>query len=222
MVTRQGIFSSLILFAGVLFSTWIAIKSTVFESANQNPHLVVGIGHDLTDRQMSKEGALKSITIAQKMLHYADGSSDFFVIHGTYFNLTQPLNPPWKISGKLGFAVNDNQLLTLKDQVQVTRATTANLPALALDTSLLHYDREKNMIYTDQFVVLKEPELGNITTAIGLNAYLNENEVKLLDDIHTIYQAPAKDDDKESEAKNDKEKNSPKPGSNAQDIRGKS
>ena len=190
MITRQGVFSSLILFAGVLFSTWVAIKSTIFQSPNANPKLVLGIGHGLTDWQMSKEGLLQSLTRAQKMLHYADGTSDFFFVRGTYFNLEKPIDPPWHISADFGFALEDNKLLRLEKNVLITREKTSNSAALEASTTLLNYDRSTNIIYTNQFVTLKEPEIGNQTTAIGLRAYLNSSDVKLLKNIHTIYAAP--------------------------------
>jgi LPS export ABC transporter protein LptC len=193
MITRQGVFSSLILFAGVLFSTWVAIKSTILQVKDVNPRLVFGIGHDLIDWQMSTEGFLKSKTTAQKMLHYADGTSDFLFVKGTYFNLTKPEDPPWEISADSGVALNNNQLLKLKDHVLVTRARSSNSAALEMDTSTLNYDRANNLIYTDQFVTLKEPDIGNISTAIGLRALIDKNEVKLLKDIHTIYQSAVKE-----------------------------
>ena len=190
MITRQGIFSSLILFGGVLFSTWLAVKSTIFQNNDTNPKLIVGIGHGLKNWQMSETGFLKSVVTAQKMLHYADGTSDFFFVRGVYFDLNQPTNPPWNISADLGFALDNNRLLTLKNNVLITRERSSSSAALEIDTSLLNYNLDTNVIDTDKFVTLKEPELGNKTTAIGLRAYLNQSDVKLLKDIHTFYAPP--------------------------------
>jgi LPS export ABC transporter protein LptC len=186
-VTKQGFFSSFILFGGVLFSSWLAIKSTVLEEPIQDKNQIVGVGYDLKDWQMSNSGGLQSITTAKKMFHYADGRSRFFSVSGRYFDFSHPDLPPWNLSSDMALVSSDSRYVYLTDHVRLWRDKTTQSSSLEATTTRLNYDRIENLIYTDVFVTLKEPDVGNLTTGLGLTVDINHNEIKLLKDVHTLY-----------------------------------
>ncbi len=187
LINKQGILSSLILFGGVFFSSYLAIKSTVLQDSSRDNNQVVGVGYQLKDWQMSETGLLSSFITADKMLHYADGRSNFFAVKAQYFDPKRQEDPPWNISADLGRVSADNVWVQLEKNVQLQRAKSKNSAAMEANTDHLIYDRRLSQITTDAFVTMKEPDLGNVTTGNGLKINLNDNEIKLLNDVHTTY-----------------------------------
>lgn len=190
MFSRQATISTVGLLALVAASAWLAVTSTVFESQSTSKRLTTGIGHDMTNWSMGKDGKLASHVTATKLIHYANNNSTLFNVVGTYYNLKKPLSPPWHLSGKRGYVVGGKDTLTLKKDVVIQRFAQGNFKPIRMDTQKLIYLKDENVAKTDAFVKFTEPTTGDVTTAVGMHANFNTNKVKLLKHVHTTYLPP--------------------------------
>ena len=59
-----------------------------------------------------------------------------------------------------------------------------------MDTQKLNYLKDQNIAKTNDFVKFTETSTGDITTATGMWANFNTNDVKLLKNVKTTYLPP--------------------------------
>ena len=187
MFSRQAAFTTIGLLALVGASSFLAVKSTVFQKNSHNPQLTTGVGFAVTNWNMSKSGQLMSIVKANKLIHYNDNNSDLFGVRGTYYNLKKPHNPPWHISARYGKLTQGDNLLTLTKDVVIVRHAAPGFKPIQMNTAKLIYDKSTNQAHSDVAVKFTQPDSRNVTTANGMKANFNTNDVKLLGDVQTTF-----------------------------------
>ncbi|MYM64635.1 LPS export ABC transporter periplasmic protein LptC [Pseudomaricurvus sp. HS19] len=140
------------------------------------------IAYNLSDRHFDEAGALHS--------EFSASESRYFQMHpkrrtpDDYAELTEPRltlysdnKPPWHLSAKEGTARENGQWIELRGDVRIWQVTATGERS-ELTTTRLVVKPGQQYAETDKAVKLSAP--GNTTEAVGMQAMLQQDLIKLL------------------------------------------
>ena len=93
--------------------------------------------------------------------------------------------PVWEINAKEATALNGGQQITFNKQVIIHQRNDSKTPETTLKTEELTYFPQNQFATTEKHIIVTQAE--NIIQSIGMQAYLAENRVKLLNNARGTY-----------------------------------
>jgi lipopolysaccharide export system protein LptC len=120
---------------------------------------------------------------AKEMRHYADDDTTHLSMPD--MTLYRPGSSPWRVRADRAEVAAGGESVLLQDDVKLRRMTAEPRAGLEVDTSVLRVVPAKDYAETDRPVTIMT-ELG-ITRAIGLQADLNQRQLRLLAQVRGDY-----------------------------------
>lgn len=139
----------------------------------------------LTVRQFAMTGQLSHYLHTPRLNHVA--LNDAHYIHQPHVIIIQTNQPAWEIHAQQAIALHGGQKITFKQHVYIHQKKNATTSEKTLQTEQLTYYPHKKLASTRHEITFKQP--GNIIQSIGMQAYLDENRVKLLSNARGSYAA---------------------------------
>jgi lipopolysaccharide export system protein LptC len=99
--------------------------------------------------------------------------------------VTEPNQPAWDIQSEEAIATHNGEHITFQHQVLIKHHAYENNPPGTIKTELIHYFPKKKFATTDAKITWSQ--VGNTAQATGMNAYLDEHRIDLLNHARATY-----------------------------------
>jgi len=175
------VFASLIAFVAI--SAWIlnqlVEKEDEFKSATL--HAPDYYMEDFTTTSMDEEGKLKNKLYAVYMAHYSHNNTtellkpklEFFRNH----------KPPLSMTADKGWVTAGNEVILLNGNVEIWENDEAGNISLQINTDKAKILVNQNYAESEGYTKITTNKV--ITTGVGMQAYINESKLLVLNDVHT-------------------------------------
>ena len=172
----------LLLLAGV--SAWLLNKAGLNRSTDQTidvqtPDYTM---ENFTTWSMELDGNPKNRLQATFMAHYPE--TDATELYSPRLLLYRPDRFPLHVISDKGWATNDNDVLLLEGNVRIWEEDDAGLKVMEIITRDVRVLVDQEYAETDQPATLTRNRL--TVTATGVRAWLNENRMEFLNNVHTV------------------------------------
>jgi len=137
----------------------------------------------LTATRFDEKGNIASKMISTQLTHYPNNNTTVF--QNPQITIYRENESPWLITAKHGKAINGTKKITLIDDVHIHQAASKNNTETTITTSKLSYIPKKEFAETDQAITIKQP--GTTIKSIGMNAYLKQGKINLLNKARAHY-----------------------------------
>lgn len=107
------------------------------------------------------------------------------VLTKPYILVTQDTKTPWEIQSKHAVALYNGKQITFSDEVSIHQNESSKTPASDLKTQELVYFPESKFATTSKKIIFTQQ--GSVITSMGMNAFLDENRVQLLNHAQGMY-----------------------------------
>ena len=183
-------FITFVVLAGVLIMltmTWLAPApaTSVKEWPAQVPQW---FAVNATSINLAENGKPKHQVEAKKLIHFdKQQQTEIIAPKALLFN---PDTPPWQLQSNYGLAKHESALeemneMDLWGNVVISREESSGSPESEMTTEYLQYFPEQEYVQSD---VLVQFRYGlHSTSAVGMNAYLNQQHIKLLNSVQSQY-----------------------------------
>jgi lipopolysaccharide export system protein LptC len=131
---------------------------------------------DLVVRQYDASGQLTNLLTTPKMEHIPKDNVN--LLKTPHITVTQKDEPSWEIQSLKAKSIAGGQKVIFMQQVIVRQNPDAKTQASTLRTEEVTYFPKEKKATTDLFVTFEQP--GNLVESMGMNAYLDEKRVELL------------------------------------------
>lgn len=186
MFSKRSLFALFSLLAGVTFTSWYSVNSTLEATVKPYQHVsILGQMEQGTIQQMSITGVPLYQVQVQQGTQYSNEKAIMHHIHATYYE--QPNTIPWQAYSDMGHYNRKDNTLFLTGNVRLTREKTAAQPTLHFQTQKLTLLLAKKVAKTQSQVTFSEANSLNKTTASGMIANMNTGTVHLLHHVKSIY-----------------------------------
>ncbi len=137
--------------------------------------------HDLTTITMNQDGSPKNKLFADYMAHYPDDDTTELI--KPKIEMFQPEKPPITITADKGWVTKDNEAILLIGETTLTQLDAEGARKLRIITSDVRVLVDQEYIETDKATTILGKK--TIIKSTGMNAYLGENRIELLTNVHT-------------------------------------
>lgn len=124
-------------------------------------------------------GALSQEATATDVKHYLEDDTTY--ISDPRFTTHRANEAPWFARAEFGQMREDNNILELYQDVQITRGDRE----IVITTEKILIDREQNLAETDLPIAIEGPKTR--TEGVGMRAWFNQERVELLDKVRTVH-----------------------------------
>ncbi|WP_439133188.1 LPS export ABC transporter periplasmic protein LptC [Pseudomaricurvus sp.] len=147
------------------------------------------IVHNAVRRRFDENGQLSSVFVASETRYYQKNpkrrtAKDYADLTAPKLTMYSVDKPPTTIVSNTGKARNNGNLVQLWGDVHITRTDTLGQSS-ELTTPYLVVKPERQYAETDKPVIITSP--GNTTHAVGMEAYLKTDTIKLLSNVRGIH-----------------------------------
>ncbi len=138
-------------------------------------------------RTFDANGQLASVLTSARAVHYPRDNTGH--LDAPRVDLILEGGRPWQINAQKGVLSLDTDVVQLRDNVRIQTLATDDQPPLTLTTEALTMNNRTGFITTDQPVNIESPQ--GQTTAVGLDAYVNEKRMVLKSQVRSTYDPAA-------------------------------
>ena len=93
------------------------------------------------------------------------------------------LQDSWELTANLAATTNEFKVVSFANNVQIINR---NDPSLLIQTQALDYIVSDKLFTTKEYVTFKKNNV--IMSGYGLHANLQQNQIKVLNDVHTVFE----------------------------------
>ncbi len=177
MTEKQYILGFLLLLV-MGFSGWYYVQqNTRTANSNQNKTQPDFYVYGMTSSQFDKNGKLINKIVSPELTHYPEKNT-FILLAPRIFVQRDEQQQPWNIAADHGKAENGSQTITLWNNVHLQQIAGKSNNQTTITTNKLVYFPNKKFAETDQAIKIVQP--GMEINSIGMQAYLDQGDVKLL------------------------------------------
>ncbi|WP_115720025.1 LPS export ABC transporter periplasmic protein LptC [Gallaecimonas mangrovi] len=183
-MSRAVIFVLLLFAAASALMLWPSAKDD--QDAAQQALLVEqpdGIADNLQVRQFDENGKLSMQVNAKSMTHY-NLRQETWLVAPRFITYNNEQHSPWRITAEKA-KVTGQRLVDLQNNV-IIQSLIDDGPIKQINTDALELNLVKKTMNTDDPVVIVGP--GYTTKGVGLNAKLDEQQVRLKSQVSTEYE----------------------------------
>lgn len=159
----------LVLMAGSAWLAWFGSDHHIIPLDRDDSPVPDYYLSGLTLSHFGPDGQLSRILRAEQMSHVAGEGTD---LERPRLTLHAPSGAPWVVTGTRGRLDPAGEVLTLPDDVLITRRATASNRPLRIETRNLRYRPAEGYAETDETVTVTSD--GDRIESVGLNAWLTE------------------------------------------------
>ncbi len=173
---------ALLVIVSVSYQVLETLTQTDGKTKRQLSHYPDYTLENFTTLTMDQNGHPKNRLNAAFMAYYPDNNTS--ELDAPEFEIFRKESPSIMVTADKGWVTSDNQVVLLKDNVylsQTDQAGELRLELIAQDARLLI---DKQYAETDNATTLITKRM--ITNAIGMRAYLDEQRMEFLNNVHTI------------------------------------
>ena len=137
--------------------------------------------HELTTLTMNQDGSPKNKLYADYMAHYPDDNTIELI--NPRLEIFRPGKQPTTITAEKGWVTEDNEVILLSGETRLIQLDADGIRELEIITSDVRVSMDKEYAETDKPATI----FGKKTTikSTGMNAYLGENRLELLNNVYT-------------------------------------
>jgi lipopolysaccharide export system protein LptC len=144
-----------------------------------------------SSQHYDENGSLSYIFTSEEVRHFQinrkrQSDKDFTEITKPELIMYRENGPPWEVQADKGHTTKQGSVITMIDNVKIWQTNTAGMKS-ELTTSKLTVMPDKQYAKTDKPVKLVAPD--SVTRAIGMQAHLKEDQIKLLSRVRGLYEA---------------------------------
>lgn len=186
LVRRYGPLA--VMLAIALASFWMLrqLDSELFGPAASAPHTPDLYMENFVSTAMGPTGRPHRRVEAEYMAHFPDTNTHEF--QRPYMIMYRDdEQPPWHVRSERGWLSATGDVMLLLGKVHIWRNDADGVKNLDIKTEDLRVLPERDYGETDKPVLITTP--ASQTRGIGMKAYLAENRMELLKDVHTRYEA---------------------------------
>ncbi len=137
--------------------------------------------YDLITLTMNQDGTPKNKLYADYMAHYPDDNTTELI--NPKLEIFRPGKPPTIITAEKGWVTEDNEVILLSGNTRLLQLNNEGDRELEIITSDVRVLMDQEYAETDKPTTIFTKK--TTIKAIGMNAYLGENRLELLHDVHT-------------------------------------
>jgi len=134
-------------------------------------------------RTFNADGQLASVLTSSRAVHYPRDNTGH--LDSPQVDVIQKDGRPWQINAQKGVLALDTDVVQLRENVRIQTLPTEDQPALTMTTETLTLDNRTGFITTDQPVNIASSQ--GQTTAVGLDAYVDEKRMILKSQVRSTY-----------------------------------
>ncbi len=166
-------------------STWLLNQVTETESTDipMLRHDPDNYMHELTTTTMNHDGSLKNKLYADYMAHYPDG--DTTQLLSPKLEIFRIAKPPTIITAEKGWVTENNEVILLSGDTRLLQLDNESDRELEIITGNVRVLMDQKYAETDDPVTIFSREATIKST--GMNMYLGENRLELLDNVYTKF-----------------------------------
>ncbi|MEE9452565.1 MAG: LPS export ABC transporter periplasmic protein LptC, partial [Gammaproteobacteria bacterium] len=166
------------------FAVWYYFKPNIYKvNTSTSPASPENIIINMHATVFDSQGQPTRILSTPELRSYADDTSVLDHPQITIFNESEQ---PWEIQSVHGRTENNNEKITLWQDVVLYQAASADQPESTITTSKLDHYPQENMAETDQPITFQQP--GVVVNSIGMRAYLDTEIIDLLAEVNGYYE----------------------------------
>lgn len=143
---------------------------------------------NFTATTLDKNGKIRFVMSAQKMLHYPDDDTTLLE-NPRVFSYT-PEYPPMRMTALKGEISSKGEEVILRNDVNIVRPAFANRSELTFDTQMLRILPNQNIVNTDQPVKMQDAR--SVIHATGMELDSKARIVKFLSQVTSTHEARKK------------------------------
>ena len=137
--------------------------------------------HELSTLTMNKDGSPKNRLYADRMAYYSDEDTTELV--NPRLEIFRLEKPPTTITAKKAWVTEDDDVILLSGETRLIQLDAEGVRELEIITSDVRVFMEQEYLETDKpATIFRKKET---IKSIGMNAYLNENKLDLLNNVYT-------------------------------------
>lgn len=163
---------------------YFASSSTVFKLDNQtlstSPDTII---KHLTVQQFDANGQLSHYLKTPLLRHIP--LENTHQLKTPHILIAQPNQPAWEIHAKSATAIHGGEQITFNNNVIVHQKQDKNRETSTFKTELLTYFPKKQLATTPKEMTFEQA--GNVVHSTGMNAYLAQNRIQLLNNARGTY-----------------------------------
>lgn len=174
---------AIVLIAGALFSYWILEQLTEDDVSrlNELAHYPDYYMENFTTLTMNQDGTPKNRLNASYMAHYPDDNTT--ELHDPELEIFQENKPPIIVNSDKGWVTSNNEVILLSGNVYLHQDDEFGERKIELITE------DARVLVDQEYAETKKPATlisgRAVTKSIGLRAYLQEQRLEFLNDVHT-------------------------------------
>ena len=164
-------------------STWLLNRltdtgSTEISVLRHDPDIYM---YDLTTLTMNQDGTPKNKLYADYMAHYPDDNTTELI--NPKLEIFRLDKPPTTITAEKGWVTEDNEVILLSGETRLLQLDNEGNRELEIITSDVRVLMDQEYAETDKPATIFGKKMTIKST--GMNAYLGENRLELLNNVHT-------------------------------------
>lgn len=183
---RQYIFAFIALIMLGMMGWYYARPQKISISKEQISKLPDTIISGITFTQFDKKGSVSRVMFSPHMTHYE--KSKINVFEHPKITLYKEEAPPWQINARHGRSTGGSSDITLWKNVILHQAQSAENQEKTITTDELHYYPDKQFASTQKDITFHQG--GLLVKSLGMNAYLERQQIELLQQVWGRYEAP--------------------------------
>ncbi|SEM91897.1 LPS export ABC transporter periplasmic protein LptC [Nitrosomonas marina] len=145
----------------------------------QQPDYIV---ENISGLRMEHAQSIQHVFHAQKMLHFIN--HDFTKLSDIHFMHLKPDTPPFRVSANQAEIHNNGEDIYLAGNVNVIRGNDDDDKKIIMETTTLHLIPGRELVQTDQQVVITR--LNTTVHGTGLEFNNNTNKIELLSRVRAV------------------------------------
>ena len=164
-------------------STWLLNRLSETESTEISVlrHDPDNYMYELTTLTMNQDGSPKNKLYADYMAHYPDDNTTELI--NPRLEIFRLGKPPTTITAEKGWVTEDNEVILLSGETRLIQLDAEGIRELEIITSDVRVLMDQEYAETDKAATNFRKK--TTIKSIGMKAYLGENRLELLNNVHT-------------------------------------
>ena len=167
----------------IAITTGFILSSRHIKTSANNPSHPDSFMTNVHAIKINEFGKQRYLLISPKTTNYLKNNTTIF--ESPFFIINNDNEPPWHIKAVNGKTLQGIDKVILWDNVTIRQLPGKNSRNIKLITSKLIIYPNKSFVETNKPVTISQP--GSIVHAVGMQADLNKNYIKLLSKTHGQY-----------------------------------
>lgn len=178
----------LILLLAATYWLYLQVQTPASETSKKLRHDPDYIIDNFTATTLDKQGKIRFIMSAKKMLHYPDDDTTHLI--SPHLASLAIEYPPMRMTASNGEISSKGEEVFLRNDVTIVRPAYDKKSELTFNTSYLRVLPNKNIVDTDQAITMLDSQ--TTINAVGMEMDNKSHIIKFLSQVKTVHEQPKK------------------------------